>query len=288
MAPGGHIHREGSIYMNNEKLQDFIVKSNLNVEASRCFNSFCYRKVFGNVEISASELSYFKAGYIAALQEIERAKKIKSDSKTGKFNIYDFLDVDILKQCKAGKYGARYFLSGVYHDSDNKKLVTTNGNFLIYCDAGPIEECFKNQIVSKENRIIDGRFPQWQRVVPSMADMVEVENCADKIMTCNQFTGNKTQPQAAKCKDTFYIDGLALSSYMLFMISKFIKTQKSVIIYRNKESYNKAWSIIGDNATMVFMPLKNTDKIISGEDENPFTKIYDSEKNIVIDNVKAA
>ena len=274
--------------MNNEKLQDFIVKSNLNVEASRCFNSFCDRKIFGDVEISSSELSYFKAGYIAALQEIERNAKIKSDSKTGKFNIYDFLDADILKQCKAGKYGAKYFLSGVYHDNDNKKLVTTNGNFLIYCDSENIEECFQNQIVSKENRIIDGRFPNWQRVIPEKSDLLEVPDIKDKILTCSQYAAIKTQQQGLKCKDTFYIDGLAVSGYMLFMVSKFIKTQKSIKIYRNKDSYCKAWEIIGDNATMIFMPLRVDNDVITGQRENPYSKIYDSSKNILVENNNAA
>ena len=211
-----------------------------------------------------------------------------SDSKTGKFNIYDFLDIDILKQCKTRKYGAKWFLSGVYHDNDNKKLVTTNGIFLVYCDSGNIEECFQNQIVSKDNRIIDGMFPAWQRVIPEKSDLLEVPDIKDKILTCSQYAAIKTQQQALKCKDTFYIDGLALSGYMLFMVSKFIKTQKSVIIYRNKENWSKSWEIIGDKATMVFMPLTNGNEIVKGEKENTFTKIYDSSKNILVENNNAA
>lgn len=119
-------------------------------------------------------------------------------------------------------------------------------------------------------------------------DIVEVKDIKDKILTCSQYAAIKTQPQGLKCKDTFYIDGLALSGYMLFMVSKFIKTQKSVKIYRNKENWAKSWEIIGDNATMVFMPLKVDNDVITGQEENPYSKIYDSSKNIVVDNVKAA
>lgn len=273
--------------MTNSNLFNYVTKSKNASESLAAFYSLSDRKII-DIEVKENGLDLFRAGYIAAIEEIERNAKIKSDSKTGKFNIYDFLDADILKQCKAGKYGASYFLSGVYHDNDNKKLVTTNGMFLVYCDSENIEECFQNQIVSKDNRIIDGRFPNWQRVIPEKSDLLEVPDIKDKILTCSQYAAIKTQQQGLKCKDTFYIDGLAMSGYMLFMVSKFIKTQKSVAIYRNKENWAKSWEIIGDNATMIFMPLRNTDKIVNGEVENPFTKIYDSSKNILVENNNAA
>ncbi len=272
--------------MTNSNLFNYVTKSKNASESLAAFYSLSDRKII-DIEVKENGLDLFRAGYIAAIEEIERNAKIKSDKKTGKFNIYNFLDADILKQCKNGKYGARFFLSGVYHDNDNKKLVTTNGRFLVYCDSENIEECFQNQIVSKDNRIIDGRFPSWLRVIPEKSDLLEVPDIKDKILTCSKYAAIKTQQQGLKCKDTFYIDGLAVSGYMLFMVSKFIKTQKSVKIYRNKESWSKSWEIIGDNATMVFMPLQNIDKIVNGEVENPFTKIYDSSKNILVENNNA-
>lgn len=267
--------------MTNSNLFNYVTKSKNASESLAAFYSLSDRKII-DIEVKENGLDLFRAGYIAAIEEIERNTKIKSDNKNNKFNIYDFLDAGILKEVKNGR--GRLFLSGVYHDNDNKKLVTTNGNFLVYCDSGNIEECFQNQIVSKDNRIINGFFPSWQRVIPDNDDIVEVSDIKDKILTCSQYAAIKTQPQGLKCKDTFYIDGLALSGYMLFMVSKFIKTQKSVKIYRNKENWAKSWEIIGDNATMVFMPLKVDNDVITGQRENPYSKIYDSSKNILVEN----
>ena len=61
--------------------------------------------------------------------------------------------------------GTRQVLKGVYHDADNKKLVTTNGMYLAYCDM--INEEKESFIIDKAGNIIEGVFPNYQRVIPT-------------------------------------------------------------------------------------------------------------------------
>lgn len=61
--------------------------------------------------------------------------------------------------------GTRPVLKGVYHDADNKKLVATNGNYLAYCDM--LNEEKESLIIDKAGNIIEGIFPNYQRVIPN-------------------------------------------------------------------------------------------------------------------------
>ena len=61
--------------------------------------------------------------------------------------------------------GTRQVLKGVYHDVDNKKLVATNGMYLAYCDM--INEEKESLIIDKSGNIIEGTFPNYQRVIPT-------------------------------------------------------------------------------------------------------------------------
>ena len=120
------------------------------------------------------DLSIFRAGYMAALEDQKIKKSRAADRKAKKFLIADFIDTRL-------GYG-REFLKGVYCDKDNKALVTTNGNFLVYtaCDAIPAR--YENKIVDKDGVIIDGRFPNWQRVIPDERD-IEVIPDNDKFIS---------------------------------------------------------------------------------------------------------
>lgn len=271
----------------NKNLFNYVVKSKNASKSLTAFYSLRDRKIIDG-ELNETEVDLFRAGYIAALEEIERQKKEKSDSKNHKFNIFSFLDDEITKEVKKGLTG-HLFMSGVYHDSDNKKLVATNGRYLVFTNAEDIPECFKNQIVNKDNAIVDGRFPNWLKVIPDFdITMTEVDDIKEKILTCNRFLGYKTQLQAIKDNDAVFIDGLAVMPHVLYMVSKFITTQNDVKIYRSIESWSKSWVIKGDSATMVFMPCRNIDEIMAGTVENKFKRIYDSKKNTLVINENAA
>ena len=61
--------------------------------------------------------------------------------------------------------GTRPVLKGVYHDAVNKKLVATNGCYLAYCDM--LEDEKESLIIDKSGNIIEGTFPNFQRVIPT-------------------------------------------------------------------------------------------------------------------------
>ena len=61
--------------------------------------------------------------------------------------------------------GTRPVLKGIYHDVTNKKLVSTNGMYLAYCDM--LEDEKESLIIDKAGNIIEGIFPNYQRVIPN-------------------------------------------------------------------------------------------------------------------------
>ena len=61
--------------------------------------------------------------------------------------------------------GTRQVLKGVYHDAKNKKLVATNGCYLAYCDMLVKEK--ESLVIDKAGNIIEGVFPNYQRVIPT-------------------------------------------------------------------------------------------------------------------------
>ena len=56
-------------------------------------------------------------------------------------------------------------LQGVYHDAANKRLVATNGMFLAFCDM--LVEEKESLTIDKAGNIIEGTFPNYQRVIPT-------------------------------------------------------------------------------------------------------------------------
>lgn len=71
----------------------------------------------------------------------------------------------------------RKVLQGVYHDADNKKLVATNGMYLAFCDM--LNEEKESQIIDKAGNIIEGVFPNFQRVVPTVFTSTTEINAID-------------------------------------------------------------------------------------------------------------
>lgn len=209
----------------------------------------------------------FIEGYMAALRSIESEKILKAAKKSNKFNIQDFIDK--YKTC-----GSYEFMSGVYYDNEAKKAVVTNGCYMVLqnCD---IPENYADKIVNKGGLFIDGRFPNWRKVMPENKD-IEKQLDGDSIKQAIIDFSSKYNLSLAACekwsaKNTIggpyevIKDKLYLTPKMAKYIVKFMTTQKTLSFYAYKEDrffdgklyqrkYERTWVIEGDNATMVFMP----------------------------------
>ena len=212
----------------------------------------------------------FLEGYKTALKDIESEKMRKAAMKSNKFNIQDFID-------KYKTRGSYEFMSGVYYDSEAKKAVVTNGNYMLLQDC-EIPENYADKIVNKDGLFIDGRFPNWRKVVPENKD-IEKQLDGDSIKQAIIDFSSKYNLSLAACekwceKNTIggpyevIKDKLYLTPKMAKYIVKFVTTQKTLSFYAYKEDrltfdgklyqrkYECTWVIEGDNATMVFMPCK--------------------------------
>ena len=213
-------------------------------------------------ELNVNWSLYFRAGYAAAVEAMEIAKKKKTEKKNKKFDIYDFID---LKKYKG--LTSHHFLEGVFYDAENKKAVTTNGIYMVYSDCS-IPAGYENQIVDKNGVFIDGRFPNWTKPIPADSDIVETD--AGKFITAIHNTDvnmNMTIAAAFKSDSHYKIGEFIFAAYYIKIIEKFINTQKNIKVYVHKEDRvlngevwqpktERAVKIVGDNATMVIMPYK--------------------------------
>ena len=257
--------------MNNKKLNLYgLAKNDEAMAAYRRLKQMGY-EIPENID-----LSIFRAGYMAALEDQKISKARAADRKAKKFVITDFIDTRL-------SYG-REFLKGVYHDKDNKALVTTNGNFLVYAACDDIPAQYENQIVDKNGVIIEARFPKWQKVVPVERDIEIVPDndkfISDVINTNTNF--NMTMAAANKDCRAYKIGEFVFGAKIIKYMDLFLKTQKNVIVKMYKEDRvqydgsiqpktERAVVLKGDSATMVVMPyiasnFKEEDIIYIGED----------------------
>lgn len=214
-------------------------------------------------ELNCNWELYFRAGYAAAVEAMEIEKKKKTEKKNKKFDIYDFVDLKTHKGLKS-----RHFLEGVFYDDENKKVVTTNGIYMVYSDSA-IPAGYENQIVDKNGVFIDARFPNWTKPIPADSDIVETD--AGKFAAAIHNTNinmNMTEAAAFKSDSHYKIGEFVIAAYYIKIIEKFINTQKDIKVFVRKEdrlSFDGkvfqpknecAIKIVGDNATMVIMPCK--------------------------------
>ena len=231
--------------------------------------AFLRLKQLGYVIPDNMDFPIFRAGYMAALEDLKIKKTRAADRKAKKFIISDFIDTRL-------GYG-REFLKGIYYDKENKSVVTTNGNFLVYAACEDIPAQYENKIVDKDGVIIEARFPNWQRVIPDKRDIEVVPNndkfISDVINTNTNF--NMTMAAANKDYRAYKIGEFVFGAKMIKYMDLFLKTQKNVIVKMYKEDgyqpkNERAVVLKGDSATMVVMPyiasnFKEEDIIYIGE-----------------------
>lgn len=90
--------------------------------------------------------------------------------KGGKVKIYDWVDKE--------KY--RPNLMGVFHDAENKVAVATDTHALIVSKRDYVE-CEESHIVDKNGDEIQGRYPDYKRVMPDTDEYLLYDVDRDKI-----------------------------------------------------------------------------------------------------------
>lgn len=104
----------------------------------------------------AQETFYYALEAINIAEAEEKALKQKRKDKA-------FIAEDFLYDSPDMK-ASRYFLTGVFHDSEGYKVVT-NGCYLVAVKAD-IKEDLKEKIIARDGKEIEAQFPKWRKVIP--------------------------------------------------------------------------------------------------------------------------
>ena len=167
--------------------------------------------------------------------------------------------------------GTRQVLKGVYHDADNKKLVTTNGLYLAYCDM--LDDEKESLIIDKAGNIIEGIFPNYQLVIPNKCTFKTEINaidfyagylkCVNNLAACAKL-GNVY----AELKDVLFRTDLL---YTVF--SAFVKIgAKNITMKHNIEDTSATFAPVlfeGAGLTVVLMPARKEGNYFNLENCKP-------------------
>ena len=230
--------------------------------------------IFNSMRKSNENLDFesFKAGYNAALAELDRQKQIKTDRKNKKLIVEDFLRTD------SDFVTNRYFMSGVYHE-DGKQVVT-DGRYLLVHRADYDKE-IEGKII-KDGKEIEGRYPLYERVIPEDSKLVEDSTLnVDVVKSISSASKtksiNKQYEQIVKIVSgdkTLVMFPMAI----IKKLEKFLDCYPSAVIMRHSDDTDnercRAWKAV-DKTTgdiFVFMPVNNDSK---------YTHSYDIVSNVV-------
>lgn len=234
------------------------------------------KTIFSSMKKSNEKLDYdsFMAGYNAALAELDRQKKIKTDRKNKKLIAEDFLRTD------SSFVNTRYFMSGVYH-TDGKQVVT-DGRYLLVHNA-EYNKDYEGKII-KDGKEIEGRYPQYERVIPDDSELVE-----DSLLTVDVVKSIASASKAKSIKKqnnqivkimqgdkTLVIFSMAI----IKKLEKFLDCYPSSVIMRHEDDVDnergKSWKAVDTKTgdVFVFMPIKSSSE---------YTYSYDIINNVVIE-----
>ena len=237
---------------------------------NEAYAAFQRLQQMGYVTPDNFDITIFRAGFMAAIEADKINKARAADRKAKKFIISDFIDKYL------NKYGYQRFMAGVYYDVTEKAAVVTNGNYLVFshCDNIPVE--YENKIIGIDGVEIDGRFPNWKKVVPDNKDVRKL-NAADKKAFVDDIFNSDINLNMTLAKCNKYAgpaiaikNEVAFTPIMIKRLTMFLKTQKNVEVFFHKEglkdyqAYNERPIIIkGDTATFIAMPCKWTNEVIN-------------------------
>lgn len=204
----------------------------------------------------------FKAGWEAALYELDRQKALNANRKAGKFIIEDFLNAS--KRIIA----FQNHLTGIYHDRGRQ--IACDGKYLVLHNAY-YDESMEGKII-RDGKEIKGMYPNYERVIPETEDMKAVDFLTAKdffIMssTCKIRSMDKLYGVSVLIEK----DSLKLTFTMAILktVDKFLKHYPEAVLYMPKDN-TKAWKAV-DKKTgdlIVFMPCDS-----NGKDPNYIYKV---------------
>jgi hypothetical protein len=172
--------------------------------------------------------------------------------KKNAFNIWDWIANDPL----------RPVMNGVFHDIENKMAVATNAHILV-ADAdcydeskvsGEFQSFGRCMPVDKYGKHIEGRFPEWQKVIPPQTDEwtlhhVDLQELNEYIKKCNTYmklngmTGRYTKQVVYKVGDAWF-----LADYLRMFA---IATDGNVYV----KAHDKPAVYWGDKRKALLMPM---------------------------------
>lgn len=249
--------------MTNKKIKNYGVDF---TEGANTALQLLKQKGFEVPEGTEKELNcnwelYFRAGFAAAMESIKIEQKKKTLKKSKHFDITEFIDLRRYKKCPS-----HHFLESVYYDAENKKAVTTNGQFMVYQNC-VIPEGYENKIVDINGVFVDARFPNWKKAIPEDKDIVETDSkkFIDDVLKTDVLM-NKTISAAFKSNNWYKIGDHIFSDINIKYLAAFFKSQKDCKVFVHKEDKTTesgniykyknemAIKIVGPGAVMVMMP----------------------------------
>ena len=187
----------------------------------------------------------FRAGWEACLLEQRADTALKTARKNKEIVMDDFVSEDTF----------RPQMTGYYCDGGCK--VATNGRWLIKLEAKyPAEH--EGRIISPETgEELDTNgipFPNYGRVIPYDEDMTESGITLDDIRLIRSVTKAKSLSNFEKT--SVVVNGewrinLAVADRLLKAWEAF----PDAVLYRSRDSFMKAFKLVGKGMTFVFMPM---------------------------------
>lgn len=163
----------------------------------------------------------------------------------------------------------REFMRGVYHKDGFK--FATDGKVAIKIKSDYPEE-FEDKIISKEQTVIDGRFPNVAKVIPDMEDMREITDVSPNATLIKEYKALLPvfKVQKKLCEYDYEISGYCLpnGSFVMMLVweqvIRFLESFPDSKLYCHKEDsscrkaeHSSLMLISGENL-MVFMPAVYT------------------------------
>ena len=162
-------------------------------------------------------------------------------------------------------------LQGVYHDVLNKKLVATNGMFLAFCDM--IDEEKESLIIDKAGNIIEGVFPNYQRVIPNKCTFKTEINDIDFYAGCLKSVNNLSA--CIKLGEVYTtLKGVLFRTDLLYTVfSAFVKigAKNITMQHANEDTSSMLGPVVFESAglTVVLMPAIKKGNYINLENCKP-------------------
>lgn len=155
------------------------------------------------------------------------------------FNIFDFTDK------KNGLRAANINLQGVYNKGGFQVATDAHVMAMVKADYDP---CFEKKLVDQSNAVLDGFFPEYEKVIPKKAELKK------SCLTLQDF---KNMARKTKAKSVIKVSDRKLKVSTIKKVIKFWSFFPDAKLFENKNPNNALMVKSGENL-MLFMPLFET------------------------------